>query len=227
MEDFLKSVEAPELLGPLEEMGFSSFSDLALCEAEDLVADLAVDADKAQSIVQKARDAAALETRKATIQQTWKAVQDSLSVGATQLFYQRLFAQHPTVKPLFADADMDAQAEKLYKTVSLAVDYLNDMENLVPVLQELGARVRAFLLLLLRSLASLLYRTSYFPLLTIYCLVRAVHSQIRTLRKLSQHANEWHAEREHYTAVGECLLWTLKTGLGDAWTPDVADAWTW
>ena len=142
MEDFLKSVEASELLVPLEEMGFTTVPDLALCEPEDLVADLAVDATKAKRIIQKARDAAALETRKATIQQTWKAVQDSLSVDATKLFYQRLFDQYPAVKPLFADADMDAQAEKLYKTVSLAVDYLNDMESLVPVLQELGARVR-------------------------------------------------------------------------------------
>ena len=42
-----------------------------------------------------------------------------------------------------------------------------------------------------------------------------------------QHAREWQCEREHYAAVGECLIWTLKTGLGDAWTEDVADAWTW
>ena len=31
---------------------------------------------------------------------------------------------------------------------------------------------------------------------------------------------------EHYPIVGSALLWTLEKGLGDSWTPDVADAWT-
>ena len=31
---------------------------------------------------------------------------------------------------------------------------------------------------------------------------------------------------EHYDAVGAALLYTLEKGLGDAWTPEVADAWT-
>ena len=30
----------------------------------------------------------------------------------------------------------------------------------------------------------------------------------------------------HYTPVGAALLWTLEKGLGDDWTPDVAEAWT-
>ena len=30
---------------------------------------------------------------------------------------------------------------------------------------------------------------------------------------------------EHYAAVGAALLWTLERGLGDAFTPDVRDAW--
>src|SRR3954471_11701052 len=34
------------------------------------------------------------------------------------------------------------------------------------------------------------------------------------------------AKPEHYPVVGSALLWTLETGLGDAWTPDVAEAWT-
>lgn len=29
-----------------------------------------------------------------------------------------------------------------------------------------------------------------------------------------------------YLVVGSALLWTLEKGLGEAWTPDVADAWT-
>src|SRR5258706_16441140 len=31
---------------------------------------------------------------------------------------------------------------------------------------------------------------------------------------------------EHYPVVGAALLWTLGKGLGEAWTPEVADAWT-
>jgi hemoglobin-like flavoprotein len=34
------------------------------------------------------------------------------------------------------------------------------------------------------------------------------------------------AKAEHYPVVGAALLWTLEKGLGDSWTPDVADAWT-
>jgi hemoglobin-like flavoprotein len=34
------------------------------------------------------------------------------------------------------------------------------------------------------------------------------------------------AKPAHYSVVGSALLWTLEQGLGDAWTPDVAAAWT-
>jgi hemoglobin-like flavoprotein len=33
------------------------------------------------------------------------------------------------------------------------------------------------------------------------------------------------AKAEHYPVVGAALLWTLEKGLGDAWTPEVSDAW--
>jgi hemoglobin-like flavoprotein len=34
------------------------------------------------------------------------------------------------------------------------------------------------------------------------------------------------AKAEHYPVVGAALLWTLEKGLGEAWAPDVAAAWT-
>ena len=34
------------------------------------------------------------------------------------------------------------------------------------------------------------------------------------------------AKAEHYPVVGGALLWTLEKGLGEAWTPELADAWT-
>jgi nitric oxide dioxygenase len=33
------------------------------------------------------------------------------------------------------------------------------------------------------------------------------------------------AKARHYPVVGAALLWTLEKGLGDGWTPEVADAW--
>ncbi len=32
--------------------------------------------------------------------------------------------------------------------------------------------------------------------------------------------------RDHYPIVGAALLWTLEKGLGEAWTPQLATAWT-
>ena len=34
------------------------------------------------------------------------------------------------------------------------------------------------------------------------------------------------AQAAHYPVVGSALLWTLEKGLGDAWTPELAEAWT-
>ena len=34
------------------------------------------------------------------------------------------------------------------------------------------------------------------------------------------------AQPEHYPVVGGALLWTLEKGLGEDWTPEIADAWT-
>lgn len=48
-----------------------------------------------------------------------------------------------------------------------------------------------------------------------------------TLLSTRRHATEFSTLPEHYDAVGKTLVWTLSTGLGDAWTPEVADAWTW
>ncbi len=43
---------------------------------------------------------------------------------------------------------------------------------------------------------------------------------------LAQRHVSYGAKAQHYPVVGAALLWTLKKGLGDAWTPEVAAAWT-
>jgi nitric oxide dioxygenase len=40
-----------------------------------------------------------------------------------------------------------------------------------------------------------------------------------------RHVN-YGAQPAHYPVVGETLLWTLERGLGEAWNPELASAWT-
>ena len=39
-------------------------------------------------------------------------------------------------------------------------------------------------------------------------------------------AKRYGVKAEHYTVVGNALLWTLERGLGPAWTSELAEAWT-
>jgi len=43
---------------------------------------------------------------------------------------------------------------------------------------------------------------------------------------LAQRHVSYGAKAEHYPVVGAALLWTLEKGLGDGWTPEIAEAWT-
>jgi hemoglobin-like flavoprotein len=80
------------------------------------------------------------ERRRKVVRSTWRAVEFGLDVKATELFYARLFDQFPSVRPMFKD-NMEAQYQKLFKAVSLAVRCLDgELDKLVPVLQELGVR---------------------------------------------------------------------------------------
>ena len=45
------------------------------------------------------------------------------------------------------------------------------------------------------------------------------------LRDMGARHVAYGAEEAHYAVVGECLIWTLRTGLGDAFTPEVEEAW--
>lgn len=83
--------------------------------------------------------AAEFERRKATIQKSWRAVQFGLDVKSTKMFYDRLFDQYPKVRPMFKD-DMNIQHRKLYNSVTLAVRSLDDLDALLPVLEDLGRR---------------------------------------------------------------------------------------
>jgi hemoglobin-like flavoprotein len=45
------------------------------------------------------------------------------------------------------------------------------------------------------------------------------------IKSLAQRHNKYGAKKEHYAVVGECLIYTLKTGLGDRWNAQTEAAW--
>lgn len=48
---------------------------------------------------------------------------------------------------------------------------------------------------------------------------------VPVLRDLGRRHGDYGVRDEHYHTVAEALLWTLQTGLGDKFTPEVRDAW--
>lgn len=72
------------------------------------------------------------------VQTSWAKV-FPISDAAATLFYDRLFEMDPSVRPMFK-SDMREQKKKLMQTLSVAVDGLNNLPKLVPVLKDLGAR---------------------------------------------------------------------------------------
>ncbi len=58
---------------------------------------------------------------------------------AAEIFYAKLFELDPTLKPLFK-SDIKDQGRKLMAMIAAAVNGLDDLEKLVPVVQGLGKR---------------------------------------------------------------------------------------
>ena len=96
---------------------------------------------------------------------------------AAVLFYDRLFELDPSLRRMFK-ADMAEQRKKLLQMLTAAVKGLDRLEQLVPVVQDLGRRHACY-----------------------------------------------GVTDAHYATVAEALLWTLKAGLGDVFTPETREAW--
>ncbi|WP_437877052.1 globin domain-containing protein [Sorangium sp. So ce513] len=77
------------------------------------------------------------------VQRSWAKVMP-ISDAAAALFYDRLFTLDPSVRPLFKN-DMNEQKKKLMQTLAVAVDGLNNLPKLVPVLQALGVRHHGYM----------------------------------------------------------------------------------
>ena len=60
------------------------------------------------------------------------------------VFYARLFAAAPAVKPLFAHTDLRKQKIMLLRVLGLLRQSLRNLDPIVPVLRDLGARHVAY-----------------------------------------------------------------------------------
>ena len=58
---------------------------------------------------------------------------------AAVLFYAKLFDISPELRPLFV-TDIDKQGRKLMQMIATAVDGLDNIERITPLLRDLGAR---------------------------------------------------------------------------------------
>lgn len=74
----------------------------------------------------------------ALVRASWARLQPQTDAVAIAL-YQRMFAEHPEVRPLFK-GEMDEQAHKLMRMINRAVTALDDLEPLDRVIKMMGAR---------------------------------------------------------------------------------------
>ena len=111
------------------------------------------------------------------VQESFKQVAP-IAETAAQLFYARLFELDPDLELLFK-GNLTEQGRKLMQMLGLAVNSLDRMDQLLPVVRSLGTR----------------------------------------------HVSYGVRDRD-YDTVGRALLWTLRKGLGEAFTPDVEAAWS-
>jgi hemoglobin-like flavoprotein len=75
---------------------------------------------------------------KELVQGTFKQVAP-IADQAAELFYAKLFELDPSIKPMFT-SDMTEQGRKLMAMIGTAVNGLDNLEALVPAVQDLGKR---------------------------------------------------------------------------------------
>lgn len=78
------------------------------------------------------------EAQIAHVQRTFAAVAP-IADDAAVLFYQRLFELDPSLRSMFPD-DLTEQRRKLMQMLTAAVKGLSRLDQLVPVVQDLGRR---------------------------------------------------------------------------------------
>ena len=76
--------------------------------------------------------------QKTLVQNSFAAIA-TIADDAAILFYQKLFELDPSLRPMFR-GDMAEQRKKLMQMITAAVKGLDRLEQLVPVVQDLGRR---------------------------------------------------------------------------------------
>jgi hemoglobin-like flavoprotein len=114
--------------------------------------------------------------QKRLVQESFAKVLPIKQLAAT-VFYEQLFTLDPSLRPMFR-GDMMRQRAMLMAVLSTAVNGLDKLHEIVPMVEALGRRHVAY-----------------------------------------------GVRESHYATVGAALLWTLEQGLGEAFTPEVRDAW--
>ena len=76
--------------------------------------------------------------QKTLVQDSFKTIA-TIADDAAILFYEKLFELDPSLRPMFR-GDMAEQRKKLMQMITAAVKGLDRLEQLVPVVQDLGRR---------------------------------------------------------------------------------------
>jgi len=139
-----------DLLGELEESGEEPEG-----EDSDLIAELNAMADgesapapAAEAPAEAPAEAAAssgdsglvlpTDAEKQLVQDTFKLAEPN-AAGIAEMFYNRLFELRPELKDLFKE-DMQTQGEHLMAMLKAAVEGLDDLDAIVPAVEDLGRR---------------------------------------------------------------------------------------
>jgi hemoglobin-like flavoprotein len=77
--------------------------------------------------------------QKQLVRETWKQIAPTAEEAA-DLFYCRLFDTDPSTRELFRASDMFAQRKKLLQTLGFAISSLDNLDVLMPMVQDLGRR---------------------------------------------------------------------------------------
>jgi methyl-accepting chemotaxis protein len=72
------------------------------------------------------------------VKKSWAKVKP-ISSKAAKIFYATLFEKDPAIESLF-NGDMKVQGKKLMSMIGNAVDLLDDLDSLIPVLHDLGRK---------------------------------------------------------------------------------------
>jgi len=73
------------------------------------------------------------------IRSTWAQVAP-IADPAARIFYDRLFKLDPSLRPMFAFTDMEAQRKNLMQMLAVVVKGIDHLDTLVPAVEALGRR---------------------------------------------------------------------------------------